>query len=143
MALGLLSTIVVTDRAVEQDESAIIGRLLGDGYRVIAKLGVGAMGTVYEAEQVRLKRTVAVKVLADKYRDDVPALRRFHNEARALVMLDHPHVVRILDFALSRDGRPFLVMERLHGSSVGQYLESGRRFSVASTLAVARQVCQA
>jgi serine/threonine-protein kinase len=81
--------------------------------------------------------------LADKYRDNVAALKRFHNEARALVMLDHPHVVRILDFALSRDGRPFLVMERLHGTTVGACLETGRRFSVTETLGIARQVSEA
>jgi serine/threonine protein kinase len=121
----------------------MIGRTLCDAYRITAELGVGAMGTVYEAEQVRLKRTVAVKILADRYRNNVAALKRFHNEARALVMLEHPHVVRILDFGLSSDGRPFLVMERLHGNTVGAYLESGRRFSVASTIAIALQVCDA
>src|SRR5882724_6699558 len=121
----------------------MVGRTLGDAYRVTAKLGDGAMGVVYEAEQVRLKRTVAVKILADRYRENVSALKRFHNEARALVMLEHPHIVRILDFALTTDGRPYLVMERLHGNTVGSYLEAGRRFSVSNTIAIARQVCEA
>jgi serine/threonine-protein kinase len=129
--------------AAQHDDSAMVGRTLGDAYRVTAKLGDGAMGVVYEAEQVRLKRTVAVKILADRYRENVSALKRFHNEARALVMLEHSHIVRILDFALTTDGRPYLVMERLHGNTVGSYLEAGRRFSVSNTIAIARQVCEA
>jgi len=95
-------------------DPSMVGRTLCETYRIIAQLGVGAMGTVYEAEHVRLKRAVAVKVLADRYRENVAALKRFHNEVRALALLDHPHIVRILDFAVSLDGRPFLVMERLY-----------------------------
>lgn len=121
----------------------LIGRTLCDAYRITAELGGGAMGMVYEAEQIRLKRTVAVKILADKYRGNLAVLRRFHNEARALVMLDHRNVVRIIDFAIAPDGRPFLVMERLHGTTVGNILEARRRFSVEGTLAIAAQVCDA
>ena len=131
------------DTADEHDEISTLESSLGDAYRVTGRLGTGAMGMVYEAEQLRLKRTVAVKILAEKYRDNVAALKRFHNEARALVLLDHPHVVRILDFALSKDGRPFLVMERLHGTTVGACLEAGRRFSVAATISIALQVGEA
>jgi hypothetical protein len=68
------------------------------------------------------------------------AVKRFHNEARALVMLDHPHIVRALDFAVTAGGRPFLVMERLRGRTVGQCLDAGHRFSVASAVEIALQV---
>jgi serine/threonine protein kinase len=129
--------------AAETQEPSLVGSELCGTYRLTEKLGVGAMGTVYEAEHIRLKRTVAVKILAPKYRNHVAALRRFHNEARALVMLDNPHVVRVLDFSMSADGRPFLVMERLHGTTVAAYLAEKRAFSVASTMAVARDVCEA
>ncbi|HEX4336683.1 MAG TPA: serine/threonine-protein kinase [Polyangiaceae bacterium] len=127
---------------IEPDES-MVGSTLCDTYKLVASLGTGAMGTVYEAEHLRLKRTVAVKILAERFRDHVPALKRFHNEARALVMLDNPHVVRVLDFALSGDGRPFLVMERLQGTTVGKYLELRKTFSLASTISVAQDVCHA
>lgn len=130
-------------QAAELAEPSILGTTLCGTYLLTEKLGVGAMGTVYEAEHIRLKRTVAVKILAHRYRDHVAALRRFHNEARALVLLDNPHVVRVLDFSLSADGRPFLVMERLHGTTVSAYLAAKRTFSLASTLAVARDVCEA
>ncbi len=121
-------------------DPSMVGRTLCETYRIIAQLGVGAMGTVYEAEHVRLKRAVAVKVLADRYRENVAALKRFHNEVRALALLDHPHIVRILDFAVSLDGRPFLVMERLYGTTVGTQLACGHRFSVAITVDIALQV---
>ncbi|HEX3595317.1 MAG TPA: serine/threonine-protein kinase [Polyangiaceae bacterium] len=128
---------------VAEPDASMVGSTLCDTYRLVQTLGTGAMGTVYEAEHVRLKRTVAVKILADRFREHVPALKRFHNEARALVMLDNAHVVRVLDFAVSCDGRPFLVMERLHGATVGKHLESRKTFTAASTIAVARDVCEA
>lgn len=127
----------------EHDDLSMIGRTLADTYRVLARLGVGAMGTVFEAEQIRLKRTVALKILASQYRENVAALKRFHNEVRALVLLDHPHIVRILDFATSSDGRPFLVMERLSGSTVGEELTAGHSFSVSATVDIALQVGEA
>jgi hypothetical protein len=127
----------------EHDDLSMIGRTLADTYRVLARLGVGAMGTVFEAEQIRLKRTVALKILATQHRENVAALKRFHNEVRALVLLDHPHIVRILDFATSADGRPFLVMERLSGSTVGDELTAGHRFSVSATVDIALQVSEA
>jgi serine/threonine-protein kinase len=130
-------------QAAGHDEPSLIGSTLCDTYRLTAKLGVGAMGTVYDAEHVRLKLNVAVKILAAKYRDHLAAIKRFHNEARALVMLDSAHVVRILDFAISVDGRPFLVMERLHGATVAAHLERKRSFSVSATMAVAHDVCEA
>lgn len=130
-------------QAAGNDEPSLIGTTLCDTYRLTAKLGVGAMGTVYDAEHVRLKLNVAVKILAARYRDHLAAIKRFHNEARALVMLESAHVVRILDFAVSVDGRPFLVMERLQGATVGAHLERRRSFSVSATMAVAHDVCEA
>jgi serine/threonine protein kinase len=130
-------------QAAGNDEPSLIGTTLCDTYRLTAKLGVGAMGTVYDAEHVRLKLNVAVKILAARYRDHLAAIKRFHNEARALVMLDSAHVVRIVDFAVSVDGRPFLVMERLQGATVGAHVERKRSFSVSATMAVAHDVCEA
>jgi serine/threonine protein kinase len=94
-------------------------------YQLLAKLGQGGMGTVYLARDTRLDRCVAVKVLPAESVDDPDALARFHREAKALAKLSHPGIVQAHD-AEEHDGRHFLVMEYVEGTSLGQLLlESG------------------
>ncbi len=91
------------------------------GYRLGAVLGRGGMGVVHEARRGR--QTFAMKlILADDIDDD--ERRRFRREIKALLSLDHPHVVRCLD-AGEVDGRPFLVMPRLVGRSLSLELAGG------------------
>ena len=61
-------------------------------YRVTGKLGVGGMGIVYEAEDTRLSRPVALKFLAEELADDPDAVRRFQREAQIIAQLSHPHI---------------------------------------------------
>jgi len=91
---------------------ALLGRVLGERYRLIGKLGEGGFASVYEAEHVSLERRFAVKVLrVDLGRDDTFA-RRFEREARLTSALDHPHIVPVTDFGrdpqvgLLERGRP-------------------------------------
>ena len=72
------------------------GTLLGP-YRIVAPIGAGGMGEVYRAQDTRLERDVAVKVLSRTLVNDVEALRRFEQEARAAGMLNHPNILAIYD----------------------------------------------
>ena len=75
-----------------QPESDLIGRTLGS-YRVLEALGSGGMGDVYLAEDVRLGRRVALKVLAPQMAAEAEKLQRFEREARAIASLSHPGIV--------------------------------------------------
>lgn len=81
------------------------------GLKVHALCGVGGMGAVYRAEQTRLGRTVAVKILPPAATSDPLARERFEREARVLSGINHPHVLQIHDFGALPDGMRYLVTE--------------------------------
>jgi tetratricopeptide (TPR) repeat protein/predicted Ser/Thr protein kinase len=94
-------------------------------YRIIEKLGSGGMGEVYAAEDEHLRRRVAIKF---PNLDDVTGKlgHRFQMEARAASALTHANIARIYDYGESPDGRPFLVMELVEGTSLRNVLRAGR-----------------
>jgi eukaryotic-like serine/threonine-protein kinase len=93
-------------------------------YEIQSAIGAGGMGEVYKARDVRLNRTVAIKVLPPQLADDPMFRERFDREARAISQLDHPHICALHDVG-DQDGTSFLVMQFLEGETLGNRLAKG------------------
>lgn len=100
------------------------GRTIAGKYRLDARIGAGGMGEVYRGEHLSLHMPVAIKVLHVQRAADPDIVRRFYREARASAQLNHPHVVRVLDFGNEGDTLPYLVMEWLEGLTLQDYLQT-------------------
>lgn len=98
----------------------VIGTTLGH-YRIVEKLGQGGMGEVYRADDTKLKRQVALKVLPSRLSSDPEGLARFQREAESVAALNHPHIVTIFSVEKDRDTH-FLTMELVEGKSLDQLI---------------------
>jgi TolB-like protein/Tfp pilus assembly protein PilF len=110
-------------------------------YRILSKLGGGGMGVVYEAEDLRLGRHVALKFIPDNLTSDKRALERFTREARAASQLNHPNICTIHDIE-DNNGHPFIVMEKLEGESLKARIH-GKAMDTDALLDIAVQVADA
>src|SRR5579871_2228484 len=99
------------------------GTKIGD-YEILNLIGSGGMGEVYRAEDVRLARDVAIKVLSPFVTNDPDRLRRFEQEARAAAALNHPNILAVYQFG-TYEGAPYLVSELLEGSTLRDQLLRG------------------
>ena len=103
-----------------------VGSVLDGAYRLTRLIFEGAMGTVYEAIQLRLHKRVALKVMVPDLAENPEALARFRREVEVTCQLAHPHVIQLLDFGTTPSGQPYLVMEYLHGEDLEHRLRPGR-----------------
>lgn len=110
-------------------------------YRIIGKLGGGGMGVVYEAEDTRLARRVALKFIPEEMAKDKKSLDRFMREARAASQLNHPGICTIHDIE-DNHGHPFIVMEKLEGTSLKDLMRN-RKMEVDEILDVGVQTADA
>ena len=108
-------------------------------YRVLGRLGVGGMATVYLAEDSSLGRKVALKVMAERYAEDGEFVERFRREAQAAARLNHPNIIAVYDRG-EADGRPYIAMEYLQGRTLKQVIQKEGPLPPERAIAIAMQV---
>jgi len=116
------------------------GSLVAGKYRVIEEIGRGGMGVVYKAEDTKLARKVAIKVLPEIFTADPERLARFEREARVLASLNHPNIAAIYGVE-EADGKRFLVLELVEGENLAERLSRGA-LTLDETLDVCRQIAE-
>jgi serine/threonine-protein kinase len=116
------------------------GQILDDKYRIIRELGSGAMGAVYEGENVRIRRRVAIKVLLPALAENLDTVRRFEREAQAAGRIGSDHIVEVLDLGILPDGGFYLVMEFLEGITLRQRIRSRGRLHPREIVPIAQQL---
>jgi eukaryotic-like serine/threonine-protein kinase len=126
----------------DQDSALPIGTILDGKFRVTREIGRGGMAIVYEAENVDIKKRVAVKVLAAELTGSKVITERFIREARAAAAVRSPYICDVYDVG-TYQGRPFLIMELLEGESLYDRMSRTRQLDVDETLLITRQVCRA
>jgi serine/threonine-protein kinase len=119
------------------------GELLAGKYRVERVIGEGGMGVVLAARHEGLNTNVAIKLLREVALEHTDVVGRFMREARAAVSLRSEHVARVFDVGKLDDGRPFIVMERLEGSDLGEVIEKGPLLPVPTAVDYVLQACEA
>ena len=122
---------------------ARVGTVLEGAYRITRLIGVGGMGAVYEAVQLRLNKRVAIKLMARDLAANQEALTRFHREAEITSRLGHPHLVNVIDFGQAESGEPYLVMEYLEGEDLDHRLRRVSRMPIEAVVHVVRQAASA
>ena len=126
---------------MDPSNSGFIGREVAGRYRIQAKLGEGGMGWVYRAEQISLKRIVALKVLRPELFAEPGMVRRFNAEAELAAKLSHPNTVTLFDFGQDTDGSLFIAMEYLEGRSLREVLMREGPLAPGRALAICEQLC--
>ena len=114
----------------------------GAHYRILRKLGEGGMGEVYLAEDTRLDRRIALKVLPADFANQAQRRQRFVTEAKAASALNHPHVCVIYEVGEATDGRPFISMEFIEGQTLEQRVREGS-FNIEEIVEIGIQVSDA
>ncbi len=121
----------------------LVGTVLADRYRILERIAEGGMGTVYVAEHITIHRRLAIKVLSPDLGNSPDIAQRFLREAQAASMIQHEHIVDIIDFGYTEQGQAFLAMELLEGEDLATTLEHEHRLPWPRLRRMVLQMCRA
>ena len=123
--------------------TSLTGRVFGGRYRVEEAIGRGGMSVVYRAIHLQTEATVALKIMTGALGSDEKKRLRFEQEAHASARLDHPSIIRVLDYGRSEDDLLFIAMELLTGCTLGQWLKAKGPLSLSDACHLMQQTCNA
>ena len=118
----------------------LIGRTIDGKYQLREVIGEGGMGSVFAAEQLNIRRMVAIKVLHPSQAKKAVAVKRFHQEARAVGSIGHPNICEVYDMGSLDDGSPYLVLEYLTGQTLSARIAAVGRLNWPEAVDVFTQV---
>lgn len=121
----------------------MVGTLFCDRFQITEVLGGGGMGMVYRAKHLLMQRDVAIKILHTKMVGNADALKRFKVEAQAASNFSHPNILNVHDFGVSNQGRPYMVMDFLEGTTLTALLDAEKRIPVARAVNMFLQISSA
>jgi serine/threonine protein kinase len=119
-----------------------VPQFIAGRFRIECEIGTGGMGTVYRATHLGLERPVAVKIIKQEFAADRDVSDRFLREARTMARLRHPHAAMIFDAGTLPDGRHFIIMEFVEGTTLSQELVRQQKFSPEQAVKIAVQICE-
>jgi eukaryotic-like serine/threonine-protein kinase len=117
----------------------LVGRVLGDKFKLTACIGIGGSGAVFRADQIALGRTVAVKILNEELSADARMIKRFRDEAMSASRLNHPNCVSIIDYGQAPDGLLYLAMEYVKGPTLTQLLSTQNPLAIDRVIDIVMQ----
>jgi serine/threonine-protein kinase len=117
-----------------------VGQIVEDKYRIVRLLGEGGMGAVYEGENVRISRRVAIKVLHAGFTENREVTQRFEREAQAAGRIGNDHILEVIDLGTFPDGDHFIVMEYLDGEPLSARIKREKRLQPFQLAPLIRQV---
>lgn len=135
-----LETIPEQDTKLFDD---LVGKVLAGRFKILSKIGQGGMGAVYKAEQVRMGRICAVKVIPHEMAKDRDAIERFDREAKMSALINDQHAVTVYDFGETEDGMYFLAMEFVEGETLSGLMRREGILPLSKVIPMVQQACQA
>ncbi|HEY9720017.1 MAG TPA: serine/threonine-protein kinase, partial [Trichormus sp.] len=125
------------------DGDPIIGIEIAERYKVMSRIGSGGFSVVYLAIDNKLKRQVAIKLLHAFLQESEELMKRFRRETELTARLQHPNLAVIYDSGALSNGQPYIAMEYLQGVTLEEVIASEKRVSVARTVKIVAQICDA
>lgn len=116
-----------------------VGQVFDRRYRINKVIGIGGMAVVFEAQDLLMRRNVAVKMLKDDINNDTQSVKRFINESKAVAMLSHPNIVNIYDVSVKEDLK-YIVMELVDGITLKKYIQKKGVLSLSEIISITEQI---
>jgi len=131
---------IAPTQLVKAARDPLVDTIMGERYRILARIGEGGMGTVFRVEHTLMKKVLALKLLRPEFSSVPDAARRFEREAQSASRLNHPNIISVTDFGHGAGGELFLVMEFVAGETLSEVIEREGCLEIGRACHIACQI---